>query len=53
MKQRIYPTYTDLFYLAGNTIIIKRKCFDGVTRYINTVRFKTNKVCSAYFDVCI
>lgn len=50
MKERFYPNYVDVYRLCGNCVTIHRRCIDGITRYINTIRFKTNKVCSAYFD---
>lgn len=51
MKNKIYPNYTDLYYkVSDKAIEIRRRCFDGVTRYINTLRFNSAKECTEYWE---
>lgn len=47
--ERLYPNYKDIFTYCGSSISIDRRCLDGVLRHINTIYFKTRRVCKAYF----
>jgi len=50
-KSKIYPNYTNLYYLNKNdTITLKRDCTDGIIRFIKTIEFESPEDCKKYWD---
>jgi hypothetical protein len=50
-KCKIFPNYTDLFFRESDTaIVLKRRCYDGVTRYITTMQYNTKAECDEKWD---
>lgn len=50
MKERYYPNYITIFILAIKSIIVKRRCVDGVVRHIQTMTYNSIEEAEKEFD---